>query len=103
MKLRHVISWGCFLLLAALLGVLCFKPGRKAAAIAPAPDINALAVATAPPPTPQLPGESATLFARFMDWADAYAAKPQTEGVVAGVELARERRSEIKKLIQTDP
>src|SRR5687767_6723481 len=103
MKLRHVIYWGCFLLLAALFGVLYFKLGPKAAAIALAPGTGAPAVATAPPRAPQLPGESASLFARFMDWADGYVATARPESVSAGVELARERRAEIKKLIQTDP
>ena len=103
MKLRHVIYWGCFLLLAALLGVLYFKPERKATAISATPVSNAPAAVMAGPRAPQPAAASAPLFASFMDWADGYVAKAQAESVSAGVELARERRAEIKKLIQTDP
>jgi hypothetical protein len=103
MKLRQVIYGGCFLLFAAFLGVLYFKPERKATAIAATPGTDAPAAVTAERRAPQLAGESAPLFARFTDWADTYVTTARAESISAGVELARQRRAEIKKLIQTDP
>src|SRR5687768_10341602 len=102
MKPRRVIRWAGLLLPAAGL-VLLFLLSRpqpstiKAAQAAPTPRVTK----TLPPQAPLPP-----VFARFAEWAGQYTAAPLQARIQLeppGLELARERRSELKKLIQTDP
>jgi hypothetical protein len=102
MKARKVVRWAGLLLPAAGFAILFLisrpqPPPVNAAEGGPAPRTPRALSAQVPLPA---------VFARFADWADNYTATPaqgRNSLQDSGLELARERRTELKKLIETDP